>query len=566
MSNKATKAADDAVTKAAMPDGHVSCDACNGSGTIKGELPCPKCDSAGHIPAGKAKKAAKVKAAAKDADSDVGDALDDASDDNDATGDDISDAQQAQAADDATEGDEDKAARKAAKAAKAARKAAKAAMIAKAEGAVSAPVPAQDGAIKPGKKPLVTGDMATGKAKKAKAPKEAPVDDDGDKCKTAGDGDEDAKGAFPGAAKPFGGKKKGKASKSADVPYLAVRAHDSVCPAYANKAVKSAYGDVSPAQIDPEFFQEALAGLASSRKAAPGSISEAGEAFASSVGLVKLAPKTFAELRRAAHKGWLDANPDLPGLKPGLIDPATLRRGFLASADSTVSHTTEVPSPDLKAPARPHDMPGADAPSTGNYAAKSATAVKARQFYTNSSKDEHAVMMGQLHDFITTNYPGCCPIADAPGTPIDSDGQMGRPAEMNSPLPPAPADVASGDANTVGPVRDTARANKAAKRQARADKAAKGLRRQVRQLERTVKSMASAPDPRAASSRSHTFARRGNPDPSAAAKLAEARAAADLIRTRDSRQAEEGLEDLRRLRSEGAITNSQFAEFATAAL
>ena len=546
MSKKAEKAAADAVEKAAMPDGHVECPSCEG-GKIKGELDCPKCSGKGHVPAEKAKKSKAAKAAAtKDADSDVSDALDDASDSSGDTSDAIGDAQQAQAADDAGE---DKSAKKAAKVAakaakqaaadKAARKAAKAAAKAtKGGGSEAVGTPGQDGKVKPGKDMPATGGMAAKAKKKGAA---APVDDDGD----------GGKGAFPGAAEPFGGKKKGKSSKAADVPYLAVKMHDLLCPCFATKAVKSAYGDVTPEAIDPAFFQQRLARLASGRKAAPGSIAEASQAFASSAGLVGLAPKTFADLRRAAHKGWLSANPDLPGLKPGLINPEDFRRGFVSSADSTVSHTTTVPSPDLKAPARPHDMPGADLPSTGNFAKGAST--KARTFYTNASKDDHAVMMGQLHDFISTNYPGCCPIAD-----------KATPAEMTAAPEPPVGQVGGKDNATSGPVVDTSRANKAAKRTAKkAAKVTKGLKREVRQLKRTVKSMGAAPDARVAPIRSHTFARRPG-SPESVAALAEAREAVELMRSRDSRDANEGLETLRKLRADGAITAKQFGQFAIA--
>jgi hypothetical protein len=582
MAEKAAKTA-----KGEMPEGHQACDSCDGTGVIKGELPCPNCKGKGHHPIGKGAKAKKGHGADDDVRSAIGDTADAIDDADDA----VSDAQAAQRVDDATEPD---------------------GKATKGEGSVATSAPAQDGHMEPhamsgtpSAGPFMLADKAKGgKAKKGKAAKKLKItvkpgdgdgdgngnggeDGDDDKCGKAapmggGEGGTDKPGPFPGAAKPFGkGKGKGKRKSAPAVPYDAVRMHDLLCPCYSVKAKKSAYGDVTPEMFDAEFIREAL--TRSTRKSAPADeIAEAALALQAATGLVHLAPKTFADLARAAHKGWLGADPGLPNMRPGLISPEQFRRGFLQGADDTVSHTTQVPSPDLKPTLAASqfdrgpltDNQARPTLTSGTSVAKrsgGASAVKLRTFYTNAAQSEHTTQMGQLHDWIANNFPGCCPMANAPeGSASDSDGQMGRPAEMAAPLPPEGGVLDEKSGATVGAVRDTSRANKSAgtaelepedairaevKRRVR--QATKRQDREVRRLKRVVKSMSSQPDPRRGAVRSHPFARpksASNP-----VRLAKAREAVEMIRTRDSRNVDEAYEELRDLN----LSPRQFAQLAT---
>lgn len=560
--------------KGDIPEGHQSCDSCSGSGTIKGELPCPKCEGKGHHPiegkAKKGKKAAKAEGSVAisppgqtgvmhpggsgtamdrtdpadrgtlkghDADDDVRDAIGDADDA-------ITEAGHAQAVDDATEpggDDDDKAAK-----------------------------------VKAGKKTKV-------KVKGKLPPFLQDKDGNGD-----GDGDGDKGAPAVNTASAGGGgstdvmpKGKGKAKKSAggETPYSVVRMHDLLCPCYSVKAKKSAYGSVTPEVFDATSIREAVTRL-SRKSAAADEIADAALALQAATGLVHLAPKTFADLARAAHKGWLGSDPGLPNMRPGLINPEQFRRGFLSGADGTVSHSTTVPSPALKPTINAEQFDrgplteNETRPSLvgGSSVAKSATVVKGRTFYTNAAQSEHTTQMGQLHDWIANNFPGCCPMSGMEGRSNDSDGQIGRPAEMNAPLPPEGASLDGKDGATITATRDTSRANKSsgtdeldpedtirAEVKRRVKKATKRSDREVRRLKRVVKSMSAQPDARRMAVRSHPFSRpkgRGS-DP---VRLAKAKEAVALIQTRDSRNVDEGLEELREL----GLSPRQFASLATA--
>ena len=568
-SGKMPMVAADKAASPAIPEGHVVCGSCE-NGKIKGELPCPKCDGKGHYdPAAKAKKKKDAKATATkdsphDEDGDVQHAIDEISDG-------VDDAQGAQGADDATE---------------------------KASGSVATTPPAQDGDIKPQTNPTLPAEVGTRPAagdtltkaqrkaakkakKKGKIPPQFAQQDGG------GDGDDD--GADKDAPPWLKPKKKGKAkaTKGVDIPFLAMRAHDLVCPCFSTKAVRKSYGDVTPELLDPDWFQRTLAETAG-KKMAPGSIAEASQAFAAAVGLQSLAPKTFADLARAAHKGFLDANPGLPNLHPGLISPDQFRRGFLPGANSDTSSTTRVPSPSgMKSPltAEQFDRGPLTANQTrptldnsGHSVAKgAATRVKGRDFYTNAAKDEHAGMMAQVHDFIANKFPGCCPMAGAEGTPTDSDGQMGRPAEVNGSTPVVGNAIDTGGSATMTAVTDTARANKASGDaldsksieklvQRAVAKATKGLQRKLAVAERTIKAIAASPDPRADRQRIQSFGRTPatKSDRKSAERIARAREAASLIREKDSRLGNEGLATLRDMADHDEISPRAFAALATA--
>lgn len=431
----------------------------------------------------------------------------------------------------------------------------------KAAGSVAVAGAPTDGNLKPG----VT--LPAPKAAKKKGKKGKPAfltQGDGDGGSGGSDGSDGGDGGDGGGGKdkfPF--KKKGKAKKAAGPDYATVRLHDLLCPGYSLKSCRTAYGEVTPAAIDLEAIRLGAAEVIGSRKAAPGSVAEAAQALAAATGLTTLEGKTFADLKRAAHKAWLDADPSLPSLRPGLISPESFRRGYLSGANSSTSTTTTVPTPDLKAPERPER----GTPVTPNTMGKRAGGAKARTFYTNAAKDEHAVMMGQLHDWIAGTYPGCCPIAEAPGGPIDTDGQMGRPAEMNAPLPATPGQVPSLDDSAPVPAQGMAAAAKSAddkppdvdalvKKRTKA--ATKSMRKELKEMRAAVKAMGAAPDPRHAALRSQPFAPRRRLSAKKARKLAEAKEAAQLIATRHSTQADEGLEELRNL----GLSPKEFARIA----
>lgn len=377
-------------------------------------------------------------------------------------------------------------------------------------------------------------------------------------------------------------KKKGKkATKAVEIPYLAVRAHDILCPCISKKAARKAYGDVTPEMLDPDFFQGRLAEAAAARKATPGSIAEVNAAYQAATGLQTLTPKTFADLARAAHKGFLTANPGLPNLKPGLISPEQFRRPFLAGADDTVSHTTTVSSPSLKPTidAGQFDRGPLTANETrptlvgGTSVAKGVGTMDppkiGRTFYTNAAASEHTTQMGDLHDWIASTFPGVCPVAMPEGSMTDSDGQMGRPAEMNAALPPKGPVVDTKADATITPVKDTARANKGAgaslesaevealvKR--RLKKVTKGFRQETRTLRRQLKAMAASPDPRLAPNRGPRFGSATKAATTDPERLERARQAKELVLSRDSREAAEGLQMAREM----GMTPRQIAALA----
>jgi hypothetical protein len=273
---------------------------------------------------------------------------------------------------------------------------------------------------------------------------------------------------------------KGKKGKKKGMPSVEKRLHDILCPAYSSKAVKSLYPihkDLPLVEVlSPDYFGAQLAELSSARKkAGKDSIAEAYQALAASTKLASLTPPTFLELRDAAAKTFSDSYPNVH-VKPGMIDPDSFHRPFLAGATDETSSVTRVPMPDLKDVFGPHDFNRGPLTtnetrptlSTGTSVAKGdkkkatkgdtagAGNPNSRQFYTNSAKDESQSAMSMLHDHIVSRYPGVCPMeAQMPGTAIDSDGQAGSPAEMQAKGPGVemlPTPPGASDSGTLRPV------------------------------------------------------------------------------------------------------------------
>ena len=355
-------------------------------------------------------------------------------------------------------------------------------------------------------------DVLSGKGKKGKVKKTAKDD---------GDGKDDKKPAFPGAAPPFGkpkkkgkgkgkgkkkgpgavgggdtmgastaipsdtavmtggiGKKKGKGKKKG-MPSLEKGLHDLLCPAFGTKALKSAYGDLPlPQVLSPEYFGARLAELSAGK--GTGDVAEAYAELAAATKLSQIKPSSIVAMREAAAKGFMDAYPDVH-LRPQVIDPEDFKRPFISGATPETSSVTRVPMPDMKEMFGPGDFQrdalttnqARPTLSSGTSVAKSkkgkgstagAGNPNSRQFYTNAAKDDNQSAMSLLHDHIVSRYPGVCPMeASQPGTEIDSDGQMGSPAEMQAkgpgvdslPIPPG-----AGQSGTLRPVGKQRKADK----------------------------------------------------------------------------------------------------------
>jgi hypothetical protein len=524
--------------KAAMPDGHVTCPSCDG-GKIRGELDCPKCEGIGHIPKEKAMKSTTAKDDGPTAGVKVPqdpDGLDDVTDaiqGNAADGDDKS-AKSAKSAADVAK----KAAKKAKKAAKKAKKAARKAR--KAEGAVGATPPAQSGKL--GTAPALPSPPGGGTLEH-----QGLKADDGDGG-TPPAGNAGGTPPFPGAAKPFGKKPKRK-GKSAPIDDATRRTHDLLCPGFANKVVVKAYGGVDPATLDLGAMQRAIADTA--RKGTTSDVLKAAQDLSAAVSLTQLAPKSFADLRRAAHKGFIDAHPDMSGLHPaGLISPEQFRDGPIASVQGSLASTTTVPSPDLHAPLSAGQFdrgplttnetrPTLD--TSGSSVAKRMEKA-GRMFYTNADRDKTADAAGQMHDLLAGMFPDLCPLYEPRGGPTDSDGSMGAPAALNGPsMPSAGGQIPNHDAATL------VAAGKAAKDAKKVAKVLRDVQREVKSLKQANKGLekrltktgtAVATSPR----RTSPFARR---QPDQVAKITEARRQIAALHSRDSAEAAEAMEELR---------------------
>ena len=561
---KAGKAPADGDSKPTIPEGSKSCPTCKGSGTIReGNMDCPKCDGKGYVPASgansgsdskskKAPKAAEVdpavlaeaerarqissraiaaattafdvsgailKAAGvataaapgpaaltagigKDGDDDVDDAVDDLIDDlgdlaSAQQGDEIEDP--GKPTDDAVSDDVDAIAEDVAQ-------------------LVQDQQTDQDADDK-------AATAATGKtAKPVKTPKKSPK---------------------AGKSKPKGGRATAKAKGPKNtIANEVLRAHDATCPAISSKAIEEVYPGTIRDQIDLSYFADALSEVGRRKRKSKSDVGQALEALTAATKLTGISVPTFQRIHDAANKQFMDSYPDVE-IRPNMITPDQLRRDFLPGANSEVGSSTTVPTPDLKPSldAGSFDRPGltenetrptlSGGVSVTGYTGKGAstkgskgTKLKirvgknggSRVFYTNAAKDGSAAAMTMLHDHIVANHPGICPMeAVMPGADIDSDGQMGSPAEMNAKGPdisPIPSPQDPSDVGTLRPVGGKSKkiGKKSASEKAKARKAKEAkkleqlvktatapLRRKVRRQDRKIRAQQKAmsrPDPR----------------------------------------------------------------------
>lgn len=335
------------------------------------------------------------------------------------------------------------------------------------------------------------------KAKKGKKSK---------KSKVPRKGIEEAK--YP---KPF----RKKARKSVAAPVQARAAHDVLCPAFKTADVAAHYPmDQIRRVIDPNWFSQELTALSTGR-ATKSEVGQAFQALASAQRLAAIDAPKFKKMRDAAADAFANAYPDVH-TRPGIINPAQFHRGFLSGATSEEADTTHVDEPavapslsasDFRRPpltdneTRASLVGGESVTGYGakdaKKAAKRAAALKrkgSRLFYRNADRDSSASAMALLHDHIVHHYPGVCPMeAMIPGTEIDSDGQMGSPAEMNAKEPdinPFPSPRDEGDSGTVRPVGKKSKQSKSkkakAKRQRKTVKAKAAKRAEAKKLERMI--------------------------------------------------------------------------------
>lgn len=377
---------------------------------------------------------------------------------------------------------------------------------------------------------------------------------------------------------PPPGSNVGKRTKSSKA---AQRVHDLLCPAWHTSSLAAAYPKMAGLPladaINPRFFADQLAALTSgAAKARPDSVGEAYQAYAAAAKLASLDAPSFEKMHDAAAKAFENAYPNVR-LRPGVINPDQFHRGFLSSAAPETSHTTRVPTPELhdsltagqfrRGPLTNNETRASlvgGSSVTGYTGGKSARAGKAKRakqmkdagvpapvpsrlFYRSADKNEWASAMSILHDHIARHFPGTCPLnAVQAGSEIDSDGQMGVPAEMHATGPSLPAIVLP--ANAVGnmaPVKSAKvgkgpRKGQIDKRAIQAavseqvGKAVKPLRRRNAKLARQLlkaKTELRKPDrSRAPLARTHAFSSRTDPETSL--KAAQARARVAELKTR----------------------------------
>lgn len=271
------------------------------------------------------------------------------------------------------------------------------------------------------------------------------------------------------------------------------RAHDALCPAYKASVTKSLNSVVDA--IDPEIFRERLM---STSEDAHETRAARSSAYSSASQVATLKMKDFNALRRAAHKSFADAYPDVKVASPDLSDPSSFQRRFIPGATSETATATGHASnfPDAKPLSAGQFDRG---PLTTNQARPTlsggvpATSLKSRQFYTNADKDKNENAMATLHDHIVDNYPSVCPAGNVIAD--ESSDRLGTPGEMYSHASPT-SNIGSKSDSTLSAVssQDTARAVKRAAQDAVRDavkplvkknkkqaKAIKGLKKSLRQ-------------------------------------------------------------------------------------
>ncbi len=339
------------------------------------------------------------------------------------------------------------------------------------------------------------------------------------------------------------------------------RAHDALCPLYKGAVTKSATQVVSP-----EVFRDRL--LATSEDNVETYLARA-DAYAAATQLATLTPKSLSALRKAAHKAFTDAYPDVKVATPDLSDPASFQRRFLPSANSETATATSHPGnfPDAK------PLDAADfhrGPLTVNEArptlstgVPAAGLVKSRQFYTNADKDKNQAAMATLHDHIVANYPSICPACDSLAD--ETSDRLGTPPEMYAPASgTTKVDVKAGSTLTTISAQDTARAVKRAVNKAVKPLLAKNKKqtKKIAKLQKSVRSELAQPDYSKSARRRTDFTPIALAEPldeSKSERVERAKMLSARIHDRNSASSQDAIAELQEL-----VSPSRFAAMMTA--
>jgi hypothetical protein len=310
-------------------------------------------------------------------------------------------------------------------------------------------------------------------------------------------------------------------------------------------------------------------------------VARAYEAFAGMTHLAELDVPTIEELRRVAHKAFMDAYPDLHVAGPDLANPADFRRPFLPGANdeeaSATSHPGNFPTskpldaadfhrgPLTQNETRPSLMGGS--PATAG--------VKGRTFYTNAAKDEHSAMMGTVHDLIVANYPSVCPIS-GPGVLADETAdRLGTPPEMYGPAGAGGTRLDAKAGGTLAPVEVPAGATKGSGTlpaelapiverlvEERVGQQTKALRKELRKVQKRVTRLGNRPDRMEAPLRIAKFmdSQRAG-DRETTEKVARAKSLAQRIKGRGYSDSAADAADMEELR--GLVDSKTFAALMT---
>lgn len=353
---------------------------------------------------------------------------------------------------------------------------------------------------------------------------------------------------------------KAREAKAAEVASAMKRAHDVLCPLYKKSVTASLTSPVEA--IDPNFFRDRLLATGEDEVETYAARKGAYDA-ASQIATIKL--PDFNALRKAAHKAFTDAYPNLKIASPDLEDPASFQRGFLPSANSEVATATSKPGnfvedkpleaadftrgPLVANEARPSLVGGVSA----------ASMQKGRLFYTNAAKDESAAAMASLHDHIVSNYPTVCP-----GLGNEATDRLGTPPEMYSPAS-GTTGVGTGGMALNGVSADvtlaaTKRADEFAKLEARFTKQAK----KIAKLERKLGEALARPDYTKSARRQTDFApTHADVTPIAEGKRARLERAQELSKRIHDRHSPTPLEDVLELQELG-VTPQEFGALMVA--
>lgn len=222
----------------------------------------------------------------------------------------------------------------------------------------------------------------------------------------------------------------GDTSKMVPKSYVLQRLHDHLCPAYSAETVKDEYPacqDLHDA-VDVSYWMKAVQ-TALSEDGGRGThalaLADLSQMYGMAVQIAHQEKAVLEDAHAVMHKAFQDMYPSVT-VKPGAISPGMFKRPFIGSGRAQM-HATGRPHmpmtahvPDASNFQRPELTAGHERPSPSHGAPNTAT-MKGRQFYTNNARDQAAIAMETLHDYIVASHPGVCALkpmeVEAPGAP-----------------------------------------------------------------------------------------------------------------------------------------------------